>query len=82
MNQSEVGSHGIAGEILAAGEPSAVGEPLASFETGLALSTESGNAETGYCYLNAGTCPDCAAAMVRLGNCFACPSCGYESCAG
>lgn len=34
------------------------------------------------CYLNAGTCPDCTGAMVRLGSCFSCPSCGYQSCGG
>jgi len=31
-------------------------------------------------YLNAATCPDCGGGMVRLGNCFSCPSCGYQSC--
>jgi hypothetical protein len=25
-------------------------------------------------------CPDCGAAMVRLGNCFTCPICGYGGC--
>lgn len=34
------------------------------------------------CYPNAGTCPDCTGAMVRLGSCFSCPSCGYQSCGG
>lgn len=33
-------------------------------------------------YTNAATCPDCGAGMVRLGSCFSCQSCGYESCAG
>ncbi|MBD3401474.1 hypothetical protein GF420_01155 [candidate division GN15 bacterium] len=34
------------------------------------------------CYHNAGTCPDCASGMVRLGSCFSCPTCGYQSCGG
>ncbi len=34
------------------------------------------------CYPNAGTCPDCTGAMIRLGTCFSCPSCGYQSCGG
>ena len=34
-----------------------------------------------YHYLNSGTCPDCHAAMVRLGSCFSCPCCGWSSCA-
>jgi len=41
--------------------------------------------ETGHaccCYLNVGTCPDCGGGMVRLGSCFSCPSCGYQSCGG
>ena len=25
-------------------------------------------------------CPDCGGGMVRLGSCFSCPSCGYQSC--
>ena len=33
-------------------------------------------------YVNAATCPDCEAGMVRLGSCFCCQSCGYESCGG
>jgi hypothetical protein len=33
-----------------------------------------------YCYYNAATCPDCSAGMIRLGGCFSCPSCGFESC--
>ncbi|HWR83665.1 MAG TPA: hypothetical protein VN285_10200 [Candidatus Deferrimicrobium sp.] len=33
------------------------------------------------CYfVNAATCPDCNGGMVRLGSCFSCPSCGYQSC--
>jgi len=36
----------------------------------------------GCCYLNVGTCPDCGGGMVRLGGCFSCPSCGYQSCGG
>lgn len=32
------------------------------------------------CYQNAATCPDCGSGMVRLGGCFSCRSCGYESC--
>lgn len=31
-------------------------------------------------YQNAATCPDCGNGMVRLGVCFSCPSCGFESC--
>jgi hypothetical protein len=27
-------------------------------------------------------CPDCGGGMVRLGSCFSCPSCGYQSCGG
>ena len=39
------------------------------------------NAETeDYSYLNAASCPDCSGGMVRLGSCFSCPSCGFESC--
>ncbi len=34
----------------------------------------------GYSYLNAATCPDCGAGMVRLGNCFSCPLCGFGGC--
>jgi len=33
-----------------------------------------------FCYLNAGTCPDCGGAMIRMGGCFSCPGCGYQSC--
>lgn len=33
-----------------------------------------------YAYLNAETCPDCGAGMIRQGRCCACPSCGFESC--
>ena len=33
-----------------------------------------------YRYLNAANCPDCSGGMVRLGSCFSCPSCGFESC--
>jgi hypothetical protein len=33
-------------------------------------------------YWNAATCPDCGAGMVRLGSCFSCQSCGYETCGG
>lgn len=33
-----------------------------------------------YSYLNAATCPDCGAGMVRLGNCFSCPLCGFGGC--
>ncbi len=33
-----------------------------------------------YLYANASTCPDCGGAMMRLGGCCACPSCGYQSC--
>jgi len=33
-----------------------------------------------YAYLNAATCPDCSAGMIRQGRCCACPSCGFESC--
>ncbi len=29
---------------------------------------------------NAASCPDCNGGMVRLGSCFSCPSCGFESC--
>jgi len=44
---------------------------------------KTGNAcETCCQYINAATCPDCGAAMVRLGSCFSCQSCGYESCGG
>lgn len=35
-----------------------------------------------YTYLNAATCPDCGTAMVRLGGCFNCMSCGFASCGG
>lgn len=31
-------------------------------------------------YQNAASCPDCGGGMVRLGVCFSCPSCGFESC--
>ncbi|MFQ5485024.1 MAG: hypothetical protein ACE5DO_06795 [Desulfobacterales bacterium] len=34
-----------------------------------------------YCaYTNAATCPECESGMVRMGNCFNCPSCGFGSC--
>lgn len=33
-----------------------------------------------YQYRNAASCPDCGGGMVRLGSCFSCPSCGFESC--
>jgi hypothetical protein len=33
-------------------------------------------------YVNAATCPDCGEGMVRLGTCFCCQGCGYESCGG
>ena len=36
--------------------------------------------DNGYSYINAGTCPDCGAGMVRQGNCFSCPSCGWGCC--
>ncbi|UCG62661.1 MAG: hypothetical protein JSV52_05080 [Candidatus Zixiibacteriota bacterium] len=42
---------------------------------------ETGNNES-YTYLNAATCPDCGAGMVRLGGCFTCMSCGFASCGG
>jgi len=32
------------------------------------------------CYRNAATCPDCGAGMIRMGNCTACPLCGFGSC--
>jgi hypothetical protein len=32
------------------------------------------------CYYNAASCPDCGGGMVRLGGCFTCPGCGYQSC--
>ena len=44
------------------------------------------NAETqekeddNYRYPNAASCPDCRNGMVRLGGCFSCPACGFESC--
>jgi hypothetical protein len=31
-------------------------------------------------YQNAATCPDCGGGMIRLGVCFSCPGCGFESC--
>ena len=31
-------------------------------------------------YQNAASCPDCGDGMIRLGGCFSCPSCGFESC--
>ena len=31
-------------------------------------------------YQNAASCPDCGGGMVRLGGCFSCPGCGFESC--
>ncbi len=31
-------------------------------------------------YVNAATCPDCGAGMVRLGLCTTCLACGYGSC--
>jgi hypothetical protein len=40
---------------------------------------DTGNNEY-YTYLNAATCPDCESAMIRLGGCFACMSCGFTSC--
>lgn len=40
---------------------------------------DTGNNEY-YTYLNAATCPDCGAAMVCLGRCFTCMSCGFASC--
>ncbi len=43
------------------------------------LSDEGGTDET-CCYMNAATCPDCGAGMVRLGTCFTCPLCGWGSC--
>jgi len=36
--------------------------------------------DNGYSYINAGTCPDCGTGMVRQGNCFSCPSCGWGCC--
>jgi len=33
-----------------------------------------------YSYVNAATCPDCGAGMVRLGSCFSCPLCGFGGC--
>ena len=33
-----------------------------------------------YMYLNAASCPDCAAGMIRQGRCCVCPSCGFETC--
>ncbi len=33
-----------------------------------------------YSYVNAASCPDCGGGMVKLGNCFSCPSCGFASC--
>jgi hypothetical protein len=33
-----------------------------------------------YTYLNAASCPDCAAGMIRQGRCCVCPTCGFESC--
>ena len=34
----------------------------------------------GFYYLNAASCPDCGAGMVRQGLCFACPVCGFGGC--
>ena len=31
-------------------------------------------------YVNAASCPDCGAGMVRQGFCFSCPVCGFGSC--
>jgi hypothetical protein len=31
-------------------------------------------------YVQAATCPDCGAGMVRLGLCFTCPLCGFGGC--
>jgi len=45
------------------------------------LSDESGDMES-YAYVNAGTCPDCGAGMIRLGGCTSCPLCGCGTCGG
>jgi hypothetical protein len=50
------------------------------FDASLSNGDKTGNA---FCrYWNAATCPDCGAGMVRLGSCFSCQSCGYETCGG
>ena len=41
---------------------------------------EQENMDDACCYVNAATCPDCGAGMVRLGTCFTCPLCGWGSC--
>lgn len=67
---------------------------LQEFESNIEItpaheSMEAGHARTwwvepvvdnGYSYINAGTCPDCGTGMVRQGNCFNCPSCGWGCC--
>jgi len=38
------------------------------------------NYHDGCRYINAASCPDCGAGMVRQGFCFSCPVCGFGSC--
>ena len=48
---------------------------------GFGWGTNSGHYEE-FQYLNAATCPDCGGAMIRMGNCFSCATCGFGSCSG
>jgi hypothetical protein len=59
---------------------SGASESYETLETGPAK-MYAGRGENDDCaYYNVATCPDCAAGMIRLGKCCACPSCGLESC--
>ncbi len=49
-------------------------------EAGLVCTWAEPVVDNGYSYINAGTCPDCGTGMVRQGNCFSCPSCGWGCC--
>ncbi len=47
--------------------------PIGAFSTDVTTGEE-------FYYLNAASCPDCGAGMVRQGLCFACPVCGFGGC--
>ncbi len=59
---------------------SLVAEVLEDYHHPVGAFVEDAGSNDYYAYLNAGTCPDCGASMLRLGGCYSCMSCGFASC--
>ena len=60
------------------GDPERVCE---DYEIGSSVFYTDREAETdNYSYINAASCPDCGAGMIRLGGCLSCPVCGFGTC--